>query len=85
MLSHLSGHGTRDVSIDELTMRVNTGASVLTLYFNKGPVMVSITGTTLFELFIINPQMSSTEAGWKSNNGSVTSHACTFNDRENGH
>ena len=51
--------GTRDVSIDELTMRVNTGASVLTLYFNKGPVMVSITGTTVFELFIINTQMSS--------------------------
>ena len=75
--------GTRDVSIDELAMRVNTGASVLTLYFNKGPVMVSITGTNLFQLFFINPQMSSTEAGWKSNNGSVTSHACTFNDKEN--
>ena len=69
--------GTRDVSIDELTMRVNTGASVLTLYFNKGPVMVSITGTTVFELFIINPQMSSIEAGWKSNNGSVILQSCT--------
>ena len=68
-------HCTIDVSMDELTMRVNTGASVLTLHFSKGPVMVSITGTTLLQLFIINPQMSSTEAGWKSNNGSVTSHA----------
>ena len=46
--------GTRDVSIDELRMRVNTDASVLTLYFNKDPVMVSITGAILFELFIVN-------------------------------
>ena len=75
--------GTRDVSIDELTMRVNTGAGVLTLYFNKGSVMVSITGTTLFKLFISNPQISSPEAGWKSNGGSVTSHMCTLNDKHN--
>ena len=55
--------GTVDDSIDELTRRVSTGASVLMCDLSNTAVNTSIRGHTLLEASMLNLRIASTVAG----------------------
>ena len=55
--------GTVDDSIDKLTRRVSTGASLLMWDFSNTAVNTSIRGHTLLEAAILNLLIASTVAG----------------------
>ena len=55
--------GTVDDSIDELTRRVSTGASVVIWDFSNTTVNTSIRGHTLPEAAMLNFRIASTVAG----------------------
>ena len=55
--------GTVDDSIEELTRRVSTGASVVIWDFSNTAVNTSIRGHTLPEAAMLNLLMASTVAG----------------------